>query len=343
MAEQTLVDHLLARRRALARPAPPGRSTRRRAAADAHLPRGRAALGGVRPGAARARRRGGRPGGGDARQPAGVPARVAGADAARARRWCRSTCATARATPATSSRDAGARLAVTSPAYADLLAPLADGRRSVERPGARRRVAAGPGRPGRAGQRAVHLGHDRAPEGLRALAPLLDDAGRRDGRGVPAPRRGRRDADRAAVLLPRPAVERRRRADGRRRSWSCWTASTRRRSGRRCASTGSPTSTASARCRPCCCGCRPTRSTATTGCAPCSARRSRPRCTPSSRSGGASPWYEAFGMTETGADIRVTARRPRRAGRHGLPRPAGRAPRGRGSTTTASCGCAVPA
>ena len=89
------------------------------------------------------------------------------------------------------------------------------GARGLCRPG-------GPGRrfgasgPVRDGEHPVHLGHHRPPQGLRAAAPVLDPARREPGQRVSLPQRGRRDADRAAVQLHRPAVERRRRAAGRR-------------------------------------------------------------------------------------------------------------------------------
>ena len=289
MAEPTLVYRLLRRGRALAGPA------RRGPSSPATAPSGRspsprsATQSAAYAQALRERGVGaGRPGRGDARQPAGVPAGLARADAAR-----RGDGAAQRALPLgrrrpRASTTPGARLAVT----------VAGVRRPARRPARRPScwsttscptgdVGAGAGRPGRDRQRAVHLRHDRAPQGLPALAPLLDHAGAPRARGVPARRRRRRDADRPAVPLPRPAVERRDRADGRRPPGRARRLPPVDVLGQGARARGDllllprrDADAAAARCRP-------TRSTATTGCAPCSARRSRRRCTPSSRSAGA--------------------------------------------------------
>ena len=220
MAEPTLVDHLLARRRALARP--PGLDVRRRdgPTRDADLRGGRATRSAAYAQALRERgvgagdrvavmldnRRSSRSSG--SRSPGSVP------------RSCRSTCATARPTPSTSLDDAGVRArghlaGVRRPAAR----PRSRARRRAgRRPGARAAtVRAGAGRPRR---RSSTCSTPRARPGDPRAACSPTATGRRWAPAMveefPHDRRRRRDADRAAVLLPRPAVERRDRADGRR-------------------------------------------------------------------------------------------------------------------------------
>ncbi len=136
-----------------------------------------------------------------------------------ARRWCRSTPATAATTrpaclpthrpalclPTTATRELLRQIqpdtrveAVVDPAKYDLTRPTVPPRR---RRHARHCV-----------EHPVHLRDDRRPQGLRAAARVLDDAGAGARRRVPEHHRGRRHPHRPAVPLHRPAVERRARA-----------------------------------------------------------------------------------------------------------------------------------
>ena len=117
--------------------------------------------------------------------------------------------------------DAGVRLVVTSPAYADLLrglspAPevvLVEDLLAADR---RARRSSVPSTPTRSSTCSTPPARPDGPKGCLLSHRYWTTLGRQPGRGVPAHRRGRRDAHRAAVLLPRPDVERRDRADGRR-------------------------------------------------------------------------------------------------------------------------------